>query len=121
MSFESDRIYSRLKTQNSQRHWEFCPEQHRNGAARRSSRQRVGTKLNFDGPRPVLFAAFEMEIGSAAIGRPQFLTFPPGIRIVDAAINILGEEAHRIRDREIDELAGHQGQYRAVEVTHDDR
>src|SRR5437899_12221092 len=59
-----------------------------------------------------------MEIGSAAIGGPQFLTFPPGIGIVDAPIHILGEKPHGIRDGEIDELAGHQSQYRAIEVTH---
>ena len=70
-------------------------------------RKRIGTKLNFDSPRPILDAAFEMEIGSAAIGLPQSLAFPTAVGIVDAAINILREEAHGIRNGEVDEPAIH--------------
>src|SRR5438270_868949 len=46
-----------------------------------------------------------MEVGARAGGRPKAASLPPGLRIVDAAVDILREEAHRIRHAEVDDLA----------------
>src|SRR6185503_4186105 len=59
-------------------------------------RQRIGPQLQLDGSRRVLLAALQMEVGAAAEGGPDFTPFPTSIRIVDAAVHVLGKEAHRI-------------------------
>src|SRR5262249_4745537 len=61
-------------------------------------------------------AGFTMERRAVAIGRPQAAALPAGIRIVNAAINPLGEEAERIRDAHVDPLAVHQRHQRLVGV-----
>src|SRR5262249_25566672 len=43
-------------------------------------------------------AAFHQPGRAVAVGAPQPATFPAGIRVVDAAVEALGVEAHRIRD-----------------------
>src|SRR3954464_2458252 len=76
-----------------------------------SMRQRIGAELEPHGFRPVRLAAFEVEHGALAVGRPQLLSLPAGIRIIDPAVHILGEEAHRIRHGDVHEFPVHQRQY----------
>src|SRR5262249_58598139 len=83
--------------------------------------ERIGAKLNSHGLRTIGDAAFEVKVGSAAVGRPERFALPSGIRIVDAAIDILGEEAHRIGNGSIDELPVDQPEYRTVEIANGDR
>src|SRR5262249_53846755 len=49
-------------------------------------------------------AAFSVEISACARGGPQAPALPAAVRIVDAAIGVLGEEAHRIRNPKGHEL-----------------
>src|SRR5262249_31549439 len=49
-------------------------------------------------------AAFHQPWRAVAVGAPQPAAFPAGIRIVDAAVESLGVEAHRIRDADRDHL-----------------
>src|SRR5258706_2796202 len=61
-----------------------------------------------------------MEHGPLAIGGPQALALPAGIGIIDAAIDVFREEAHRIGHGDADELAVDQREDPAVEIAHGD-
>src|SRR5258707_4484199 len=82
--------------------------------------ERIGAKLEAYGARTILLAAFEMEHGALAIGGPQALAVPAGIGIIDAAIDVYREEAHRIGHGDADELAVDQREDPAVEIAHGD-
>src|SRR5258708_24038968 len=82
--------------------------------------ERIGAKLEAYGARAILLAAFEMEHGALAIGGPQALALPAAIGIIDPAIDVFGEEAHRIGHRDGDELAIDQRENPAVEIAHGD-
>jgi len=43
---------------------------------------------------------------SGGISRPHSFAFPPGVRIVDAAIHSFGEKSHWVRDAHDDVFAG---------------
>src|SRR2546426_11041041 len=60
--------------------------------------------------------AFDMHGRSVARGHPQSPALPAGFRIVDAAVHALGEEAHRVRDAELDDLPIRQRVERIREV-----
>src|SRR5258706_13078428 len=49
-----------------------------------------------------------MRLRPAGILRPQAPALPAGIHVVDASVEILGEEAHRIRNADRDPLAVHE-------------
>src|SRR2546427_13307170 len=72
---------------------------------RGSPRERVGPKLEACRLRPVRLTALEMEHRPRSGGGPQRLAFPTGVRIIDAAIHIFGEEAAGVWDTEGDDLA----------------
>src|SRR5262249_42581886 len=61
--------------------------------------------------------ALDVRRGAVAGGHPQSFAFPAGIRIVDAAIHALGEEAHGIGDAQFNDLAIGQGVQRIREIT----
>src|ERR1700742_3420265 len=86
-----------------------------------SVRKRVGTKLEPHRARAVRRSALEVEHRPRSVGRPQAVALPAGRGILDTAVDILGEEAHRIGNGEIDELAVDECENRAVQVTHHDR
>src|SRR5260221_7259811 len=67
--------------------------------------QRIGPQLQLVHLRPVLFAAFVMEVGARARSGPERAALPAGLRVVDAPVDVLGEEAERIRHAEVDDLA----------------
>src|SRR5262249_2293141 len=79
----------------------------RQGLARRSGARRVD--------------AFDVH-GRAVAGRhPQPPALPPGLRIVDAAVDALGEEAHRIRHAQLNDLSVGQGGQRIRKMAGADR
>src|SRR5438093_6345189 len=82
-----------------------------------SPRERVGPKLEACRLRPVGLTALEMEHCPGSRGGPQRLTFPAGVRIVDAAIHIFGEESAGVWDTEGNELPVDQGVNRSEEHT----
>src|SRR5689334_9527910 len=69
-----------------------------------SPRQRVGPQLHLHGPGAVRGATLQVEHGAGAVGGPQALALPARVRIVDPAVDVLREEAHRIRHGERDQL-----------------
>src|SRR6266446_4018089 len=78
----------------------------------RSVRQRVRTKLELDDLGRRSLAGFTMEWWPVAVRRPQTAALPAAIRIINAAIDPLGEEAQRIGHPHVDPLAideRHQG------------
>src|SRR2546427_566909 len=64
--------------------------------------------------------AFDVHGRSVARGHPQSPALPAGFRIVDAAVHALGEEAHRVRDAELDNLPIRQRVERIREVARTD-
>ena len=62
------------------------------------------------------FAALHMERRAAAERRPQSAALPAGIGIVDAAVEALGVEAHRIGHAQDDELAVDQRDERSLSL-----
>src|SRR5689334_9316811 len=72
-----------------------------------SPRERVRSELNSNGLWTVRDSAFKVEVRSASVSRPEFFAFPSGIRIVDPSVDVLGKEAHRIGNSNIDEFAVH--------------
>ena len=88
---------------------------------RGSPRERVGPKLEACRLRPVRLTALEMEHRPRSGGGPQRLAFPTGVRIIDAAIHIFGEEAAGVWDTEGDELAVDQRVNGIAQITHRNR
>src|SRR5262245_31450363 len=68
-------------------------------------RQRIGPDLDVDGARIAALAGFHQPGRPVAVGAPQAAALPARIRIVDAAVEALGVEAHRIRDADHHHLA----------------
>lgn len=86
-----------------------------------SSSEWIWAKLESNGARAIGSTAFEMKHRPGAVGGPQSAGLPIRISSIDAAIDVLREEAHRIRNGEVDEGAVYECEYRAVEITHHDR
>src|SRR5271163_4327062 len=70
-----------------------------------SVRERIGAHLHLVELRRVLDAAFVVERRPAAERGPDALALPAGLGIVDAAVDVLGEEAERIGNPKGHELA----------------
>src|SRR5207247_11214151 len=64
-----------------------------------------GAELELGEPWRIALAAFHVERRAVARARPDAAALPAGVRVVDAPVEGLGIEAHRIRDDEIDHLA----------------
>src|SRR6478672_12599819 len=62
-----------------------------------------------------------MEHGARAERRPQSAALPAGILVVDAAVHVLGEEAHWVRYPQIDQLAARERQERLAAIGRSDR
>src|SRR5215467_10586056 len=72
----------------------------------RSMRQRIGTQLQLHELRHVALAdAFAMERRAVAGAGPHAAALPAAVGIIDAAVDELGEEAHRVWHHEVDHLA----------------
>src|SRR5215467_8625062 len=69
--------------------------------------QRVRTNLELDHLGLGSLAGFAMERRAVAVGRPHAAALPARVRIVDAAVHPLGEEAERIWHPHVDPLAVH--------------
>src|SRR5262249_21919313 len=65
--------------------------------------------------------ALDVHGGAVAGGHPQSPALPPGLRIIDATVDALGEEAHRIRHAQLDDLSIRQGVQRIREIAGADR
>src|SRR5262249_36096739 len=76
------------------------------------------SKLEMCGLRPVFLSAFEVKHGSCAGSGPQPFAFPAGVRNVDAPVDILREEAARIRNSEGDNRSVHERKNSVVEIAH---
>src|SRR5258705_2650256 len=61
-----------------------------------------------------------MEHGPLTIGGPQALALPAAIGIIDPAVDVFREEAHRVGHCDADELAVDQRENPAVEIAHGD-
>src|SRR5207249_10986065 len=66
-------------------------------------RQRIGPELQLDRLRPVLLAAFEVEVDARARGGPQAAAFPAGGVVVDAPVHILWKQSRWIRQAQRNE------------------
>src|SRR5260370_14863312 len=66
----------------------------------RSVRERIGTKLELYSLACHALAAFHVPACAGRIRGPEPFAFPASLRIIDSAIQALGEEAHRIRHAE---------------------
>src|SRR5262245_53026155 len=87
----------------------------------RSVCQRVRTDLNVYGARARALAAFHQPGRAVAAGAPEPAAFPAGIRIVDAPVEALRIEAHRVRDAHQDHLAVFQRHKTVIEIGGGDR
>src|SRR5881628_26745 len=87
----------------------------------RSLRERIGAELELHDLARRPLAAFDVEGRSCGVGRPQPLTLPAGVRIVDAPVHPFGVEAHGVGNAKDDELPVHQGEQRLVGVPGADR
>src|ERR1700730_10851010 len=81
-----------------------------------SARQRVRADLELIDLRRRSLAGLAMERRAVAVRRPERAALPAGVRIVDAAIDPLGEEAERIGDDHVDPLAVDERHQRLVAV-----
>ena len=61
-------------------------------------------------------SAFVMKIRSGSGGRPQGFALPASVWIIDAAVHVFAEEAHRIGDVNIYKFAVYQSQESFVAV-----
>src|SRR4051812_10083251 len=68
-------------------------------------RERIRAQLKLYELRRLALAAFAMEWRAVAGARPHATAFPAAIRVVDTAVDQLGEEAHGIGHDEVDHLA----------------
>src|SRR5262245_64100614 len=87
----------------------------------RSVCQRVWTDLNVYGARARALAAFHQPRRAVTAGAPQPAAFPAGIRIVDAPVEALRVEAHRVRNTHQDHFAVFQRHKTVVEISGGDR
>src|ERR1043165_6354350 len=83
--------------------------------------QRVGPDLDVHGTRLGTLAAFLQPRRAVAVGAPQAAPFPACVRIVDARIQPLGEEAERVRNAQHHHLPILEGDEAIVEVGGRDR
>src|SRR2546423_7030802 len=65
--------------------------------------------------------AFDVHGRSVAGGHPQSPALPAAVRIVDSAVHAFREEAHRIRNAQLDDLPVRQCVERIREITGPDR
>src|SRR5579871_6611654 len=79
-------------------------------------RKRIGTELELDDLRQRALAGLAMERRAVAVRRPQGAALPAGVRVIDAAVDPLGEEAERIGDPHVDPLAVNERHQRLVGV-----
>src|SRR5262249_37561361 len=84
-------------------------------------RKRIGPDLDLVDLRPILRAAFIVEDRAAAERRPKPAAFPARVRVIDASVDILGEEAERIGHANVDQLAVDDGEQRLRAVRGRDR
>src|SRR5882724_12687111 len=68
-------------------------------------RQRIRTHLHLEDFWHDALAAFAMEIGACAGGRPKPAALPACIGIVNPAIDVLAEESQGVGDPKVDEVA----------------
>src|SRR5262245_5808263 len=87
----------------------------------RSMCQWIGTDLDVHRARAGTLAAFHQPGRTVAAGAPQATTFPSGVRIIDASVEALGVEAHRIRNAHQDHLAVFQRHEAVIEIGGGDR
>src|SRR5262249_4760918 len=87
----------------------------------RSLRQWIGPQLDVHGARLRALAALHQPGRAITVGAPQPAALPAGIRIVDAAVEALGIEAHRIRDADRYHLPVLEGHEAVAEVRGRDR
>src|SRR3954463_9514655 len=83
--------------------------------------ERVRPHLQLVDLRAVRRAALVVEHRARARHGPHALALPPGLRVVDAPVGQLGEEAHGIRHAKIDDLAVDHRHQRLAAVRHGDR
>src|SRR5579862_862327 len=74
--------------------------------------ERIWSNLEVHHLRVRAFSGLAVERRSSAPSGPDSLAFPAGLRIVDAAVHPLGEEAERIRYAQHHELSVHQSEQR---------
>src|SRR5262245_41683597 len=84
-------------------------------------RERIRPELEAHYLGQSAFAGLEVKHSSSGVGRPNGLSLPAGIGVVDASVHPLGEIADRVRDAQGDELAVDESQQRVVEVAGRDR
>src|SRR5579872_84356 len=68
--------------------------------------QRIRPQLELHGLAGCALAAFEVPRSARGIRGPESLALPAGFRIIDAAVQALGEEAHRVGNSHHQELSG---------------
>src|SRR3954452_11221144 len=78
--------------------------------------ERIGAKLQLHKLGGLALATFAVERRAVAGACPHAATFPAAVRIVDAAVDQLGEEALRIGHDEVDHFAVLEGDDRFVLV-----
>src|ERR1041385_8220131 len=83
--------------------------------------ERVGAHLELDDLRAAFLAALAMKERARAGGGPEAAAFPALLLVVDAAVEALWEDAHRIREVQGDELALYERIDRVAAVAHRDR
>src|SRR5260221_8211915 len=91
------------------------------GSRSRSIRQRIRPELQVVDLRAVGRAAFVVEYGARARHGPQALALPAGLRVVDAAVDQLAEEAARVGHMDVDDLAVDDRHQRLAAVHVEDR
>src|SRR6266480_3862266 len=70
-----------------------------------SVRQRIGANLDVHRERPRAFAKLVEPGCAVTAGTPEAAAFPAGIRVVDAPVQTLSVEAHRVRHPHQDHLS----------------
>src|SRR5437879_465672 len=101
-----------------------CPDNARageKGDRPQLPRQRVRPQLDLHRLVAHLLAALVVEQRAGARGGPQGAAFPAGLRVVDAAVDVLREQARGIGQPEREELAVGERVDRVAQVAHRDR
>src|SRR2546428_12856819 len=84
-------------------------------------RQRIRPHLDVYGARLRALATFHQPRRAVAVGAPQPTALPAGVRIVDAPVQTLGVEAHRVGYAHQDHLPVLEGHEAVLEVRGRDR